>query len=46
MAMDAAISAVERKFMELRQAERDAQDSAPIAASSRDNVRKFFDGDK
>lgn len=96
MAMDAAISAVERKFMELRQAERDvrpvvgelacdsaedvyrtalkqmgcedyasipasglrsvfnayskvptmAQDSAPITASSRDNVRKFFDGDK
>lgn len=96
IAMDAAISAVERKFMELRQAERDvrpvvgelacdsaedvyrtalkqmgcedyasipasglrsvfnayskvptmAQDSAPIAASSRDNVRKFFDGDK
>lgn len=96
MAMDAAISAVERKFMGLRQAERDvrpvvgelacdsaedvyrtalkqmgcedyasipasglrsvfnayskvptmAQDSAPIAASSRDNVRKFFDGDK
>lgn len=96
MAMDAAIGAVERKFMELRQAERDvrpvvgelacdsaedvyrtalkqmgcedyasipasglrsvfnayskvptmAQDSAPIAASSRDNVRKFFDGDK
>lgn len=96
MAMDAAISAVERKFMALRQAERDvrpivgelacdsaedvyrtalkqmgcedyasipaaglrsvfnayskvptmAQDSAPIAASSRKNVLSFFDGDK
>ncbi|MBQ0534011.1 DUF2213 domain-containing protein [Providencia huaxiensis] len=96
MAMDAAISDVERKFMALRQAERDvrpvvgelacdsaedvyrtalkqmgcedyasipaaglrsvfnayskvptmAQDSAPIAASSRKNVLSFFDGDK
>ncbi|MEX9949045.1 DUF2213 domain-containing protein [Providencia alcalifaciens] len=96
MAMDAAISAVERKFMALRQAERDvrpvvgelacdsaedvyrtalkqmgcedyasipaaglrsvfnayskvptmAQDSAPIAPSSRKNVLSFFDGDK
>lgn len=96
MAMDAAIDAVERKFMALRQAERDvrpvvgelacdsaedvyrtalkqmgcedyasipaaglrsvfnayskvptmAQDSAPIAASSRKNVLSFFDGDK
>lgn len=96
MAMDAAISAVERKFIALRQAERDvrpvvgelacdsaedvyrtalkqmgcedyasipaaglrsvfnayskvptmAQDSAPIAASSRKNVLSFFDGDK
>ncbi|CAG9418659.1 TPA: DUF2213 domain-containing protein [Providencia alcalifaciens] len=96
MAMDAAISAVERKFMALRQAERDvrpvvgelacdsaedvyrtalkqmgcedyasipaaglrsvfkvyskvptmAQDSSPIAASSRKNVLSFFDGDK
>ncbi|MDU7495755.1 MAG: DUF2213 domain-containing protein [Providencia rettgeri] len=96
IAMDAAISAVERKFMALRQAERDvrpvvgelacdsaedvyrtalkqmgcedyasipaaglrsvfnayskvptmAQDSAPIAASSRKNVLSFFDGDK
>ena len=96
MAMDAAISAVERKFIELRQAERDvrpvvgelacdsaedvyrtalkqmgcddhatipasglrsifnayskvptmANDSAPIAASSRETVRNFFDGDK
>lgn len=94
MAMDAAISAVERRFMDLRQAERDvrpvvgelacdsaeevyrtalkqmgcedhatlpsgalrsvfntlakaptmAQDSAPIAASSRDAVRNFFEG--
>lgn len=94
MAMDAAISAVERKFMALRQAERDvrpvvgelacdsaedvyrtalkqmgcedyatlpsgalrsvfntlakaptmAQDSAPIAASSRETVRNFFEG--
>ncbi|WP_265693315.1 DUF2213 domain-containing protein [Providencia rustigianii] len=96
MAMDAAIDAVERKFIALRQAERDvrpvvgelacdsaedvyrtalkqmgcedyasipaaglrsvfnayskvptmAQDSAPIAASSRKNVLSFFDGDK
>ncbi|WP_272694398.1 DUF2213 domain-containing protein [Providencia sp. PROV036] len=96
MAMDAAISAVERKFIALRQAERDvrpvvgelacdsaedvyrtalkqmgcedyasipaaglrsvfnayskvptmAQDSSPIAASSRKNVLSFFDGDK
>lgn len=94
MAMDAAIIAVERRFMDLRQAERDvrpvvgelacdsaeevyrtalkqmgcedhatlpsgalrsvfntlakaptmAQDSAPIAASSRDAVRNFFEG--
>ncbi|MBT0365381.1 DUF2213 domain-containing protein [Morganella morganii subsp. morganii] len=94
IAMDAAISAVERRFMDLRQAERDvrpvvgelacdsaeevyrtalkqmgcedhatlpsgalrsvfntlakapvmAQDSAPIAASSRDAVRNFFEG--
>lgn len=94
MAMDAAISAVERRFMDLRQAERDvrqvvgelacdsaeevyrtalkqmgcddhatlpsgalrsvfntlakaptmAQDSAPIAASSRNAVRNFFEG--
>lgn len=94
MAMDAAISAVERRFMDLRQAERDvrpvvgelacdsadevyrtalkqmgcddhatlpsgalrsvfntlakaptmAQDSVPIAASSRDAVRNFFEG--
>lgn len=96
MAMDAAIDAVERKFIALRQAERDvrpvvgelacdsaedvyrtalkqmgcedyasipsaglrsifnayskvptmAQDSSPIAASSRKNVLSFFDGDK
>lgn len=96
MAMDAAIDAVERKFIALRQAERDvrpivgelacdsaedvyrtalkqmgcddyasipaaglrsvfnayskvptmAQDSAPIAPSSRKNVLSFFDGDK
>ncbi|MBS0918381.1 DUF2213 domain-containing protein [Providencia rettgeri] len=96
MAMDEAISAVERKFIELRQAERDvrpivgelacdsaedvyrtalkqmgcadyatipssglrsifnayskvptmAQDSAQISSSSRDNVLKFFEGDK
>lgn len=94
LAMDAAISQVERKFMDLRQAERDvrpvvgelacdsaedvyrtalkqmgcadhatipaaglrsvfnayskvptmANDSAPIAASSRENVRNFFEG--
>ena len=94
MAMDAAIGAVERKFIELRQAERDvrpivgelacdsaedvyrtalkqmgcddhatipaaglrsvfnayskvpamANDSAPIAATSRENVRNFFEG--
>lgn len=96
MAMDAAINDIERKFIALRQAERDvrpivgelacdsaedvyrtalkqmgcedyasisvdglrsvfnayskvptmAQDSAPIAASSRKNVLSFFDGDK